>query len=124
MRSPFIFVGRFSLFLEGRSGLSLVAGFLFSLIGFAINISNAPSGMIICPALLFQPFNCAPGVKYVGTFFCVTGPYAAVPGIIAWCVHLHRQTFHVHIILRGPVNVGWGITSPGNTNVVWAWHFR
>ncbi|KAJ7759295.1 MFS general substrate transporter [Mycena olivaceomarginata] len=50
MRSPFIFVG-----------------FLFSLIGFAINISNAPSG-----------------VKYVGTFFCVTGPYAAVPGIIAW----------------------------------------
>ncbi|KAJ7770357.1 MFS general substrate transporter, partial [Mycena olivaceomarginata] len=58
MRSPFIFVG-----------------FLFSLIGFAINISNAPSGMIICPALLCQ---------ILGTFFCVTGPYAAVPGIIAW----------------------------------------
>jgi hypothetical protein len=84
MRSPFIFVGQFSLFLEGGSGLSLVAGFLFSLIGFAINISNAPSGMIICVAL----------------------------------------TFHVHIILRGPVNVGWGITSLGNTNAVWAWHFR
>ncbi|KAJ7105400.1 MFS general substrate transporter [Mycena crocata] len=50
MRSPFIF-----------------SGFLLNLIGFSINISNAPSG-----------------VKYFGTFFCVTGAYAAVPGIIAW----------------------------------------
>jgi len=50
IRFPFIFVG-----------------FLVSLIGFSINISNAPSG-----------------IKYVGTFFCVTGSYAAVPGIIAW----------------------------------------
>ncbi|KAJ7881432.1 MFS general substrate transporter [Mycena leptocephala] len=50
IRSPFIF-----------------AGFLSNLIGFSINISNAPSG-----------------VKYFGTFFCVTGAYAAVPGIVAW----------------------------------------
>ncbi|KAJ7680723.1 MFS general substrate transporter [Mycena polygramma] len=50
IRSPFIF-----------------AGFTLNLIGFAINISTAPSG-----------------VKYFGTFFCVTGAYAAVPGIIAW----------------------------------------
>ncbi|KAJ6594307.1 MFS general substrate transporter [Mycena capillaripes] len=50
IRSPFIF-----------------AGFMFNLIGFSINISNAPSG-----------------VKYFGTFFCVTGAYAAVPGVIAW----------------------------------------
>ncbi|KAF7350782.1 hypothetical protein MSAN_01639400 [Mycena sanguinolenta] len=50
LRSPFIF-----------------AGFLLSLVGFAINISSASGG-----------------VKYFGTFFCVTGAYAAVPGIIAW----------------------------------------
>ncbi|KAJ7209780.1 MFS general substrate transporter [Mycena pura] len=48
----------------------ILAGFLFNLIGFSINISNAPSGM--------------QWVKYFGTFFCVTGAYAAVPGIVAW----------------------------------------
>ncbi|KAJ7761116.1 MFS general substrate transporter [Mycena metata] len=47
----------------------IITGFVLSLIGFSINISNAPSG-----------------VKYFGTFFCVTGAYAPVPGIIAWCV--------------------------------------
>ncbi|KAJ6625730.1 major facilitator superfamily domain-containing protein [Mycena sp. CBHHK59/15] len=45
----------------------IIAGFLMCLTGYSINISNAPSG-----------------VKYFGTFFCVTGAYAAVPGIIAW----------------------------------------
>ncbi|KAF8182748.1 MFS general substrate transporter [Mycena galopus ATCC 62051] len=45
----------------------IFVGFLVSLIGFSINISAAPSG-----------------VKYFGTFFCVTGSYAAVPGILAW----------------------------------------
>ncbi|KAJ7739082.1 MFS general substrate transporter [Mycena maculata] len=45
----------------------ILAGFLLNLIGFAINISNAPSG-----------------VKYFGTFFCVTGAYAGVPGVVAW----------------------------------------
>ncbi|KAJ7160893.1 MFS general substrate transporter [Mycena filopes] len=45
----------------------ILAGFTLNLIGFAINISNAPSG-----------------VKYFGTFFCVCGAYAAVPGIVAW----------------------------------------
>ncbi|KAJ7723568.1 MFS general substrate transporter [Mycena metata] len=45
----------------------ILAGFTCNLIGFAINISTAPSG-----------------VKYFGTFFCVTGAYAAVPGIVAW----------------------------------------
>ncbi|KAK7033226.1 major facilitator superfamily domain-containing protein [Favolaschia claudopus] len=45
----------------------ILAGFTCNLIGFSINISNAPSG-----------------VKYFGTFFCVTGAYAAVPGIVAW----------------------------------------
>ncbi|KZT63331.1 MFS general substrate transporter [Daedalea quercina L-15889] len=50
MRSPFIF-----------------AGLLISLVGFAINISDAPIG-----------------VKYFGTFFCVTGSYAAFPGVVAW----------------------------------------
>ncbi|KAF7315092.1 hypothetical protein MIND_00023400 [Mycena indigotica] len=45
----------------------ILAGFCCNLIGFSINISDAPSG-----------------VKYFGTFFCVTGAYAAVPGIVAW----------------------------------------
>ncbi|KAJ7646874.1 MFS general substrate transporter [Roridomyces roridus] len=45
----------------------IIAGFLCNLVGFSINISNAPSG-----------------VKYFGTFFCVTGAYAAVPGVVAW----------------------------------------
>jgi hypothetical protein len=37
------------------------------LIGFSINISTAPAG-----------------VKYFGTFFVVSGSYAAFPGIVAW----------------------------------------
>ncbi|KAJ6521970.1 MFS general substrate transporter [Mycena vulgaris] len=45
----------------------IFAGFVLNIIGFSINISNAPSG-----------------VKYFGTFFCVTGAYAAVPGVVAW----------------------------------------
>ncbi|KAJ6498889.1 MFS general substrate transporter [Mycena sanguinolenta] len=45
----------------------ILAGFICNLIGFSINISNAPAG-----------------VKYFGTFFCVTGAYAGVPGVIAW----------------------------------------
>ncbi|KAH9919553.1 MFS general substrate transporter [Fomitopsis serialis] len=50
LRSPFLF-----------------AGLLISLVGFVINISNAPIG-----------------VKYFGTFFCVSGSYAAFPGVVAW----------------------------------------
>ncbi|KAJ7723566.1 MFS general substrate transporter [Mycena metata] len=49
-RSPFIF-----------------GGLLMLLVGFSINISNAPSG-----------------VKYFGTFFCVAGSYASFPGVVAW----------------------------------------
>jgi len=50
MRSPFVF-----------------AGLVLCLIGFSINISNAPHG-----------------VKYFGVFFCVAGSYAAFPGVVAW----------------------------------------
>uniref|UniRef100_A0A8H7XRE6 MFS general substrate transporter n=1 Tax=Psilocybe cubensis TaxID=181762 RepID=A0A8H7XRE6_PSICU len=50
MRSPFI-----------------ILGLVCCLIGFAINISDAPNG-----------------VKYFGTFFVVSGSYAAFPGIVAW----------------------------------------
>ncbi|PPR00405.1 hypothetical protein CVT26_009690 [Gymnopilus dilepis] len=50
MRSPFILLG-----------------LIFCLIGFSINISNAPNS-----------------VKYFGIFFCVGGGYAAFPGIVAW----------------------------------------
>ncbi|TFY59400.1 hypothetical protein EVJ58_g5799 [Rhodofomes roseus] len=42
-------------------------GLLISLVGFVINISDAPTG-----------------VKYFGTFFCVSGSYAAFPGVVAW----------------------------------------
>lgn len=51
LRAPFILVG-----------LSMI------LIGFAINISSAPSG-----------------AKYFGTFFCVAGSYGAFSGVVAWC---------------------------------------
>ncbi|KXN86764.1 hypothetical protein AN958_09624 [Leucoagaricus sp. SymC.cos] len=50
MRSPFV-----------------LAGLVFCLIGFSINISTAPSG-----------------VKYFGTFWVVAGSYAAFPGVVAW----------------------------------------
>ncbi|KAJ7586368.1 MFS general substrate transporter [Mycena floridula] len=50
MRSPFIY-----------------AGLGMMVLGFGINISDAPSG-----------------VKYFGTFFCVAGSYAAFPGVVAW----------------------------------------
>ncbi|KAF9234650.1 MFS general substrate transporter [Melanogaster broomeanus] len=40
---------------------------LMLLIGYSINISRVPSG-----------------VKYFGTFFVVTGSYAAFPGVVAW----------------------------------------
>nr|GAT49245.1 predicted protein [Mycena chlorophos] len=45
----------------------IYAGLVMLLIGFAINISNAPSG-----------------VKYFGTFFCVAGSYGVFPGVVAW----------------------------------------
>jgi len=45
----------------------IIAGLVMCLIGFSINISNAPYG-----------------VKYFGTFFCVAGSYSAFPGIVAW----------------------------------------
>ncbi|PPR02802.1 hypothetical protein CVT26_009588 [Gymnopilus dilepis] len=45
----------------------IVLGLVFCLIGFSINISEVSNG-----------------VKYFGTFFVVTGSYAAFPGIVAW----------------------------------------
>ncbi|KAG7087157.1 hypothetical protein E1B28_013137 [Marasmius oreades] len=45
----------------------IYASLILCLIGFSINISNV-----------------APGVKYFGTFLCVTGSYAGFPGIVAW----------------------------------------
>ena len=47
----------------------ILAGLVMLTIGFAINISDVPIG-----------------VKYFGTFFCVSGSYAAFPGVVAWCV--------------------------------------
>ncbi|KAK2466573.1 hypothetical protein APHAL10511_001435 [Amanita phalloides] len=50
MRSPFIYMGLLCL-----------------VIGYAINLSNVPSG-----------------VKYFGTFWLVVGSYASFPGVVAW----------------------------------------
>ncbi|KAI9449179.1 MFS general substrate transporter [Lactarius psammicola] len=51
----------------GRRSPFIIAGLCMLVIGFSINISDASSG-----------------VKYFGTFFCVTGSYAAFPGVISW----------------------------------------
>ncbi|EPQ50490.1 MFS general substrate transporter [Gloeophyllum trabeum ATCC 11539] len=45
----------------------IMAGLIMLLIGFVINITDAPIG-----------------AKYFGTFFCVAGSYAAFPGVVAW----------------------------------------
>ncbi|KAF7797995.1 hypothetical protein EIP86_009203 [Pleurotus ostreatoroseus] len=45
----------------------ILAGLFLCLIGFSINISKA-----------------SVGAKYLGTFFCVSGSYAAFPGIVSW----------------------------------------
>lgn len=45
----------------------ILAGLTMCLIGFAINISDARIG-----------------VKYFGTFLCVSGSYAAFPGVVSW----------------------------------------
>ena len=47
----------------------ILFGLCMCLIGFTINISNVNNG-----------------IKYFGTFFCVAGSYAALPGVVAWCV--------------------------------------
>ncbi|KAJ8091288.1 hypothetical protein PM082_024557 [Marasmius tenuissimus] len=45
----------------------IYASLIIALIGFTINISDV-----------------SPGTKYFGTFLCVTGSYAGLPGVIAW----------------------------------------
>ena len=57
----------------------IYASLLMALVGFSINISNAPHG-----------------VKYFGTFFCVSGSYAAFPGVISWCVVLPQTQLYSH----------------------------
>ncbi len=47
----------------------ILLGQLLTIIGLAILLSDVSSG-----------------VRYLGTFFCIGGPYAAFPGVIAWCV--------------------------------------
>ena len=49
-----------------RSPFVLV-GLIMGLIGFTINIADVPIG-----------------VKYFGTYFCVAGPSAALPGVVSW----------------------------------------
>ena len=47
----------------------LVAALLIGVVGFVINISDAPIG-----------------AKYFGTFLCMSGLCAAFPGTVAWYV--------------------------------------
>jgi len=70
---PFVFATIVLLFfssysdkLRARSPF-ILAGLTMCIVGFSINISDAPAG-----------------VKYFGTFFCVAGSYAAFPGVVAW----------------------------------------
>ncbi|KAK0479697.1 MFS general substrate transporter [Armillaria novae-zelandiae] len=70
---PYIFTAivlflfaRYSDRLKMRSPF-IYLGLGMLLVGFTINVSNA-----------------APGVKYFGTFFCVAGSYASLPGAVAW----------------------------------------
>lgn len=44
----------------------ILAGLCMLLVGFSINIEDAPMG-----------------VKYFGTFLCVSGSYAAFPGVVS-----------------------------------------
>ncbi|KAK7438888.1 hypothetical protein VKT23_017814 [Stygiomarasmius scandens] len=60
------FFAHFSDKLRLRSPF-IYAALIMCLIGFSINISDAP-----------------PGVKYFGTFLCVAGSYAGFPGVVAW----------------------------------------
>ena len=47
----------------------ILAGLVYCLVGFAINIADVPIG-----------------AKYFGTFLIVAGAYAGFPGVVAWCV--------------------------------------
>ncbi|KAJ7873807.1 MFS general substrate transporter [Mycena olivaceomarginata] len=76
----------------------ILAGFLSNLIGFSINISNAPSGKIIFFSRFGHPYD-GKGVKYFGTFFCVAGAYAAVPGIISWRVQ-HTMVYTLSLFFH------------------------
>lgn len=53
------------------------------LVGFAINISEAPSG-----------------VKYFGTFLVVGGSYAAFPGVVAWYVCTYKLLNIIQLTVR------------------------
>ncbi|KIK90892.1 hypothetical protein PAXRUDRAFT_831284, partial [Paxillus rubicundulus Ve08.2h10] len=59
LRSPFIFAGQ-----------------LIALLGYIINISNAPSH-----------------IKYFGTYLCVIGTYAVAPGSISWLANNLRGKY-------------------------------
>ena len=47
----------------------MLAGLVYCLVGFAINIADVSIG-----------------AKYFGTFLVVAGAYAGFPGVVAWCV--------------------------------------
>ena len=53
----------------------ILAGLLQLVIGFAIQISAAPQL-----------------VKYFGTYLCVSGGFAAVPGVVAWCASFPKPS--------------------------------
>jgi hypothetical protein len=76
----------------------ILTGLVMLLIGFSIQISNAPRG-----------------AKYIGTFFCVAGSYASFPGVVAWSVNSGS------VYLYSCVFSGWATTSLVNTSVELVW---
>lgn len=80
--------------LQKRSPF-ILSGQLLAVIGFAILLSDAPSG-----------------VHYFGTFLSVAGPYAAFPGVIAWCVLsrvLYTTIDHTTSYFQAVEQHGWSI---------------
>ena len=89
----------------------VLAGLVYCLVGFAINISDVPIG-----------------VKYFGTFLIVAGAYAGFPGVVAWCVLSSslscarastRPSGRLYADARAVA--GWGTTLLGITSAGWAW---
>lgn len=81
----------------------IFAGLLISLVGFSIIISDASIQ-----------------VKYFGTFFCVTGSYAAFPGVVAWYVTAATSD-RLNEIIHAP---GSETISLASTSAQSAWLFN
>ncbi|EJD40519.1 MFS general substrate transporter [Auricularia subglabra TFB-10046 SS5] len=67
----------------------ILAGHCMCVLGFAINISDAPRG-----------------VKYFGTFFCVAGSYGAYPPLVSWLGNNSAGQYKRGISLGAQIGMG------------------